>query len=216
MGLTHFYHVYAAGNWAQPVTEHCKALVDYGLYDELDTFMVGFVGTDEQIAAVRCTLDVLTPNYQVAATASEGWEQVTLNALYDFVQDHDGPVSYAHTKGASRNNAVDLPWRRTMEYHNIVNWQKPVAALEAGAKIAGCYWVQGAPSSRPGFGHSGMMGGNYWWTTGELLRINVAPDNSCRHAAEHWLGQLSEVTPLTDDTICNMVALPIGDPPPPW
>lgn len=214
--MIHAYHVFAAGNWARPVTEHCKALVDYGLYDVLDTFMVGFVGTDAEIAAVRCTLDVLTPNYQVAATASEGWEQVTLNALYDFAQDHDGIVSYSHTKGASRNNPVDLPWRRMMEYHNIVNWQKPVAALEAGASIAGCYWVQGGPSSRPGFGHGGMFGGNYWTTTCELLRQNVAPDNGCRHAAEHWLGQLSEVTPLVDDTIYNMVALPIGDPPPAW
>lgn len=214
--MIHAYHVYAAGNWAQPVTEHCRALVDYGLYDELDTFMVGFVGTDEQIASARSTLDALTPNYQVAGTAATGWEQVTLNPLYEFVQDHDGPVSYAHTKGASRRDPVDLPWRRMMEYHNFVTWWRPVAALAAGAAIAGCYWVQGGPSSKPGFGHGGMFGGNYWWTTTELLRRNAPPGMESRFAAEHWLGQLSEVTPLTDETICNLVSLPIGDHPPPW
>lgn len=214
--MIHAYHVFAAGDWAEPVTEHCRALTGYGLYDELDTLIVGFVGSPEQVAAVRCTLDVLVPKYQVCAVAETGWEQVTLDPLYDFVQDHDGPLLYAHTKGASRKDPVDLPWRRMMTYHNIVNWRNPVAALEAGKAIAGCYWVQGAPSSVPGFGHSGMFGGNFFWTTGELLRRNVRPGMESRYAAEHWLGQLSEVTPLTAETILDMCPLPIGDMPPPW
>lgn len=216
MTLHHWYHVYSAGNWAQPVTEHCKALTEYGLYDELDTLNVGFVGTDSEIAAVISTLDVLVPKWQECARAATGWEQVTLNPLYDFVQDHDGQVSYAHTKGSSRNDPVDVPWRRMMTYHNIVNWRNPVEALEAGKTIAGCYWVQGAPSSVDGFGHSGMFGGNYFWTKAELLRRNVRPGMESRYAAEHWLGQLSEVIPLTAETIHDMQPLPIGDHPPPW
>lgn len=224
--MHHFYHVYAAGKWQQPVTEHCRALVDYGLYDELNTFMVGFVGTDEQVKAARCTLDVLVPKYEVCATAATGWEQVTLNSLYEFSQDHDGPISYAHTKGSSRNAPIDEPWRRMMEYHNFVQWQRPVEAVRDGATIAGCYWLGGATPSgaetkwingripvvteiKPG----GIFGGNYWWATCELVRRNMPPDPSSRHAAEHWLGQ---VLPLAGATPYSMQEFPIGHEPPAW
>lgn len=209
--LHHFFHCFAAGNWEQPVTEHCRALTEFGLYDELDTLMVGFVGSPDQIKAARCTLDVLVPKYQVCAEAETGWEQVTLDLLYQFVLDHEGLVSYGHTKGASRNNAIDATWRRSMTYHCFVDWQRPVAALEAGKSIVGCHWIEGGPSSVPGFGHGGMMGGNFWWTHADLLRRNVPPSHESRHAAEHWLGQLSEVTPLTAATIGDLNPGVIGD-----
>jgi hypothetical protein len=41
-----------------------------------------------------------------------------------------------------------------------------------------------------------MFGGNYWWTSAELLARNVPPSHESRMHAEHWIGQLSEVTPL--------------------
>lgn len=215
--LAHFYHVYAAGDWAQPVTEHCDALVRFGLYDELTSLHVGFVGSPEQIAAARATLDVLVPKYQVCAESPDGWEQETLDPLYRFVQDHDGYVSYAHTKGASRRNAIDATWRRMMTYHCIVDWQTPVTALDEGKAIAGCYWIRGGPSSIPGFGHGGMFGGNFWWTRCDLLRRGLPPGRESRHAAEHWLGQLSEVTPITADTICELEPRgTIGEYPPDW
>jgi hypothetical protein len=212
----HWYHVYAAGNWRQPVEEHCRALTQYGLFDELDGLFVGYVGTDEQIAAAHAAL---TPfgRWHECARAEQGWEQVTLDAMYDFVQHHDGLVSYAHTKGASRNEGVDLQWRRGMTYHNFVTWQRPVAALEAGKTIVGCNWICGGPSSVPGYGTGGMFGGNFWWTRAEHLRRNVPPGHESRFAAEHWLGQLSEVMPLTvDGTIENLCPDVIWTPSPEW
>lgn len=222
--MHHFYHVYAAGNWQQPLIEHCHALTEYGLYNELDTFMVGFVGNDEQVKEARCVLDELTPNYQVCAIADEGWEQVTLNPLYEFVQNHAGPVSYAHTKGSSRNDPIDIPWRRMMEYHCFVDWRTPVAVVESGDAIAGCYWLPGATPTGEGvrwvngvpsggIGPGGIFGGNFWWTTCELLRRNLPPDCSSRHAAEHWLGQL---IPLAGAKVYSMKDFPIGDQPPAW
>lgn len=199
--IHHFYHCFAAGNWAQAVTEHCDALTRFGLYDVLDTLQVGFVGTDAEIDAVRSTLDVLVPRWQECGRAEAGWEQVTLEPLHAFVQDHDGLVSYGHTKGASRSNPIDQPWRRAMIYHNFVDWRRPVVALMLGKSIAGCHWHKGGPSSIPGFGTGGMYGGNFWWTRAELLRQNVPPGRESRFAAEHWLGQLSEVMPITSETI---------------
>lgn len=222
--MIHFYHVYAAGNWEQPVTEHCDALVRYGLYDELASLQVGFVGAPDQIAAARATLDALVPRYEVCAESPEGWEQVTLHPLYQFVQDHDGPVSYAHTKGASRSEPIDTPWRRMMEYRNFVDWRRPVDAVECGGVIAGCYWLAGATPTGDGvrwvngipsggIGAGGIFGGNFWWATGHLLRRNVPPSDESRHAAEHWLGQL---IPIAGAKVCELQPFPIGEYPPEW
>lgn len=215
--MWHWYHVYAAGSCLLPLTEHCRALTQYGLFDELDGMFVGFVGSDAEVALARSTLDVLVPKWQEVARAETGWEQVTLDAMYAFVQDHDGPVSYAHTKGASRNEGVDLQWRRGMTYHNIVTWSRAIEALNQGRTIVGCNWISGAPSSTPGYGVSGMFGGNFWWTRAEHLRRNVPPGHESRYAAEHWLGQLSEVMPLTvDGTIEDLCPQVIWTPSPEW
>lgn len=215
--MIHFYHCYAAGNWEQPVTEHCRALTQYGLYDELDGLFVGFVGSDERVEVARSTFDDLVPKWQPIARAEQGWEQVTLDVLYNFVQDHDGPVSYAHTKGASRNEGVDLQWRRGMTYHNFVTWKRAVEALEQGKTIVGCNWISGGLSSIPGYGTGGMFGGNFWWTRAEYLRQNVPPGHESRFAAEHWLGQLSEVMPITvGGTIEDLCTDVIWTPSPEW
>lgn len=202
--LHHWYHVYADGNWAAPVTDHCNALREYGLYDQLTSFHIGFVGTPENVAAVRSTLDVLTPDYEICATSFNGWEQETLREMYKYVQVADGYISYAHTKGAANYAPINDAWRRSMEYYNFVCWECPVQALDEGKSIVGCHWFTGGPASNPAFGTGGMFGGNYWWTKAELLRQNVPPDESNRHAAEHWLGQLSEVMPITPETIYDM------------
>lgn len=226
--LHHFFHCFASGDWAQPVTEHFEALTRYGLLNDLATIHVGYVGTPDQIAAARCTVEHYAPTIDTVAESPSGWEQETLDPLYRFVQDHDGLVSYAHTKGASRRNPIDTPWRRMMTYHCFVDWQHPVAALEQGKAIAGCYWLRGSTplgsrvrwrngvpvvtEPQPG----GIFGGNFWWTHAELLRRNVPPDGSSRHAAEHWLGQLSDEITLDDEAICNMRSFPIGESPPDW
>ena len=202
--LFHAYHVFADGDWAAPVTEHCDALTRFGLYDELETLMVGFVGTPENITAVRKTLDVLVPKYEVCAEVPHGWEQETLTPLWEFTKTRDGLVSYAHTKGASRPDRIQRPWRRSMTYYNFVQWECPVEALQTGYLVAGCHWFYGGLEINPVSGTGGMFGGTYWWTHCELLRKNQAPGRASRFEAEHWIGQITEHTPLTPDLICDM------------
>lgn len=199
--IAHFYHCFADGNWQTPVTDHFEALTRYGLADVLTSVHVGYVGSPENIAAAHCTVEHYVPGYTRCAEAPTGFEQETLEPMWKWVQDHDGLVSYAHTKGASRNDPIDKPWRRAMEYHNFVDWRRPLVALLFGKSIAGCHWHRGGPSSIEGYGTGGMFGGNYFWTHAELLRQNVPPGRESRFAAEHWLGQLSEVMPITAETI---------------
>lgn len=216
--IAHFYHIYADGNWAPMVHEHATALTRYGLLDALDCFGVGLVGTPENRAIVRATLDDLVPGYEVVAEEPWGWEQETLDPLWDWCQGNDGFVGYGHTKGASRNDPIDLVWRRGMTYHCFVNWQHVVNCLEGGASIVGCHWHRGGPSSRgPDYGYGGMFGGNFWWTKAELLRKSPRPGRDSRHYAEHWLGQLSEVTPLMEgSTLIDLNPSAIGTGTPEW
>ena len=210
--LHHFYHVYADGWWETPVTEHFDALVRFGLYDRLATLRVGFVGTPDNVQRAKDFITSLNVTYEVAAETSEGWEQTTQIPMWEFAKEHDGYISYAHTKGAANYAPINWHWRRSMEYYNFVRWEVAVAHLDSGKKIVGCHWFNGGPAENPEWGHGGMFGGTYWWTTCAILRQNVRPTTDHRFAAEHWIGQLSEVMDLTHATyIADMNPLPIGD-----
>lgn len=222
--LHHFFHLYADGDWLTPVEEHVKALLIGGLYDQLTSFHIGFVGSRLNRREARSVLRILDIDYEVCADVAEGWEQETLDPLYAYSQDHDGAVLYAHTKGAANFAPINDPWRRSMTQLCVVEWQRPVEALDTGGKsIVGCHWIKGQPEierlaeawrnrelNPPGLdGVGGMFGGNYWWTKLELLRQNCKPDRIHRHAAEHWLGQLSEVMPIWEETILDLNPRPI-------
>jgi hypothetical protein len=225
MEIHHFYHCYADGDWVVPLHEHIRALQVGGLYDHLDSFHIGFVGSDDNIAKVCDSLEVHgVRDYITCSAVAEGFEQETLDKLYDFSQDHDGAVLYAHTKGSANFAPINDPWRRSMEQKCVVEWRTAVAALECDGKaIVGCHWIMGNPEverlveawrnrrlNPPGLdGVGGMFGGNYWWTRLELLRQNCRPGRESRYAAEHWLGQLSEVMPIFADTILDLNPQPI-------
>lgn len=139
------------------------------------------------------------------ATSPTGWEQETLTPLYEFIQSHDGFVSYAHTKGAAHNTEINTPWRLHMEYYNFVEWQTPVNALLSGHLMAGCIWLTVDTAK--------FYGGTYWWARIDALRNNQPPTYNTRHDAEHWIGLLEEKYPLvvgetiTDLTPNNPIAI---------
>jgi hypothetical protein len=224
MLLHHFFHVYADGKWQQPVAEHIDALEDGGLMVQLLTMHVGLVGQPGNVAAVHQYLANRGVTYGTCAVAETGYEQVTLDPLYQFARTTGGYVLYTHTKGASRDDKIDTPWRRSMEFYNVVDWTRPVAALDAGATIAGCHWIRGNPEierlaeawknrelNPPGHDAvGGMFGGNFWWANLDAVRRNCPPSHESRFAAEHWLGQLSEVMPIiAPATICDLNPHPI-------
>ena len=219
--LHHFYHCYCDGDWLLPVQEHFDALVSSGLYDALDTLHVGFVGSEPNIAAARSFLADF--DFETCAMVAEGFEQETLDHLWEFSFNHDGLCFYAHTKGAANYASINDAWRRSMTFFNVIGWRRPVTALTDGKAIAGCHWIRGNPDEErlvdawrnrhlnpPGLdGVGGMFGGNFWWARLDLIRRNCEPTRVSRMDAEHWLGQLSEVVPINDDTIFDMNPNPI-------
>lgn len=185
--IAHWFHCYGDGDWRQPVADHLDALERSGLGAELATFHVGIVGAATEVVEALSGWDV--DEFHIADT---GWEQVTLNPMYEWAQKNDGLICYTHTKGAGNFDPINNAWRRDMEFHNVMEWRRIVDAFEAGALVAGAHWM-----TDPASDHAGMFGGNFWWTRADLLRRGCRPGNDYRHRAEEWLGDLGRITPLT-------------------
>lgn len=208
-----FYHCFADGFWKEPTEDYFRALLKHGLYENLSSLNIGFMGCRDNIERVETYLRTLPIEYNVVARSPDKWEQATLIPMWEWCQDHEGYVSYAHSKGAGFQKDISTPWRRSMFYYNLVQWHTPVALLDEGKKIVGCHWMPAALSiTDPSWGYSGMFGGTVWWTKAELLRQNVRPTLRSRLDAEHWIGQLSEVMDLSPTPfIGDLNSRPIAD-----
>ncbi len=186
MNVAHFYHVYAAGQWREPVAEHMAALED-SKFDGY--FGVGIVGPPESQWAAQFELETLNaPDLEVCA--EKGWEQVTISALHEYAQHNDGAVLYAHTKGAARSNAFQDEWRRSMTHHLVSKWQNARDDLASGHYDAvGCHWLTAEeyPHVKVDTSYP-MFGGNFWMATCEYLRGLPPVGTGTRHEAESWIG----------------------------
>lgn len=184
--IHHFYHIYADGQWMQPVSEHVRAL-KMGLIDNLDTFAIGLVGSDENRRAVIEYLKSEGIRYEVYAEALDGWEQVTQLKMWEFCQNNEGLMLYAHSKGASNPSDVNIRWRRSMIYWNVIRWQDCVEKLKEYETV-GSHWIYPTISMPEHIYGNPMYGGNFYWARCELIRTWMRPTVEHRHAAEGWIG----------------------------
>jgi len=178
--LVHFYHVFADGAWERPALEHVRRLANSGLLGALDEMYVGVVGSVERRREVRHKL----PGVFVVE-ADCGWEQVTIEALRDFVRGGDGAVFYAHTKGAWSQSPLAERWREAMTASTVDDWEKCVRAL-GRADAAGAFWYQSGEPEHELHGH--FFAGNFWWATAEYLRTLDRVRTTSRFDAEGWIG----------------------------
>ena len=185
MRLTHFYHVFADGDWEIPATEHFEELALSGLLDNLDNLFLGVVGTSENRAKVKRELPGV-----VTVEADTGWEQVTLNKLHEFSQTDDGVVLYAHTKGAWSRDELARVWRVSMTHDVVTRWRECVYALEK-VQAAGPFWLR---SDMPEHSeHRHFFGGNFWWARSNYVAALDPVGNNDRYQAEGWIGLGSPV-----------------------
>jgi hypothetical protein len=180
--LHHFYHIYADGEWQEPVEEHLEALRASGLGKE-DGFSlnVGLVGNESNITAVRKFLSNQSIRWAEIASSQEGWEQVTLEVLARESHTLEGFAFYAHTKGASVPSRFNTAWRQRMTFYRVAHWRDAIRALETHHAY-GCHWMK--------LQQSWLFGGNFWWTRMSYLRLLPPPGKHSRWAAEGWIGLL--------------------------
>lgn len=182
--IHHFYHIYADGQWREPVEEHVRAL-NIGLYPNLETFAVGIVGSEENRNKVKQFLNGY--KYTLIAEADSGWEQVTQIPMWEYSQSHEGLILYAHTKGAYSPIDVNIRWRRSMTYWNVIRWRDAVEKLKTHGAY-GCHWIQPLLSMPEHVQGNYMFAGTFFWTHASLMRTWNKPALTHRHEAEGFIG----------------------------
>jgi hypothetical protein len=178
--LTHFYHVYADGDWETPATEHFEELFMSGLIDELGDVFLGVVGSPENRRRVAMELPGV-----VVAEADEGWEQLTLTAVHDYAKQNDAYVYYAHTKGAWSKSDLATEWRVSMTHDTVTRWQECVSQLRS-VDAVGPFWLQSQQPEHQK--HDFFFAGNFWWATTDYLAKLPELAYDSRFSAEGWIG----------------------------
>ena len=207
MILHHFYHIYCNNNWSQIVPFHLECLKRYGLLDSLTTFNIGLVGNKEHRDVVKHFLDTKNIKFDIVAESNDGWEQVTMNKLYEFSQNNEGYVLYAHSKGAVNNGEQNKQWRKSMTWYNVVKWRDAVNKLD-NCDAVGCHWHDFTKQSSSTLGgpHTGncWFAGTFWWSKLDLLRQIGAPGMSSRYDAEVWIGNIRHIKPMNVYDLTNV------------
>lgn len=196
--LHHFYHIYSKGQWEVPVQDHIRALKQYGLYNKLSSLNVGIVGPPETREAVKNYLNSQDIKYNVCTEVDDGWEQETLDELWNFAKNNDGYALYAHTKNAVNINPLHVSWRKSMTYYNVVNWQSCVKLLDNNYCAVGCHYL--LIDNKLDERMHGFYAGTYWWTKMKYLKNFPRPARTNRYDAEGWIGFLKPVAEDMGDT----------------
>lgn len=185
MKVDHFYHLYADGQSSEEAfDEHFKSLKKSELLNIFNSIKISFIGSEEKISFFKNKLNNYEINYEILKEEKSGYEQVTINKLYEFSLQNDGYVFYAHTKGAMSNNR---DWRRLMLYYNIIKWRDCLNLLEQGNDTVGCYLVKRTDLSEH-VNHDYFYAGNFWWANLNYIRTLNYPLNDHRYNAEGWIG----------------------------
>ena len=189
MNITHFYHIYADGLWKDPVREHIIALRQSKLIYSIDKFFVGIVGSQDNIKSVKKFLNTCGVDYDIVAEEESGWEQVTMNKLREFAHQNDGWIFYAHTKGSSDPSPINIAWRKSMTYYNIIRWEEATSYLDRFDTV-GTHWVTGPQDGKV------FWGGTFWWATTDYLKTLPEIGMENRHRTEDWIGITKKVKPF--------------------
>jgi hypothetical protein len=118
--------------------------------------------------------------------ADEGFEQVTLQWLYEYAWQNDGVVLYGHTKGASRRDYSTVGWRTVMINQVVRHWERNLLLLEDHDAV-GCHWLT-VHQYTGMIANSPIFGGNFWMATTAYIRRLQAIGLDGRYRAEEWIG----------------------------
>lgn len=192
--------------WQTPMKDHLRALKQSKLIDNLKTFQIGLVGPEDTRNEVRLFLDSQDVSYSICTEVDDGWEQETQDKIFEFAQDNDGYVLYAHTKNAVKINQLHVAWRLSMTYHNVIKWQDAVKNLDEGCSAVGCHYLWGGNGEVETV--SGFFAGTYWWTHLKYIRnFSQKASRKNRFGAEGWIGYLKPAVEEMGDEfkICDYV-----------
>lgn len=221
--LWHFYHAYAPENqediWLPIVNEHIDALCSSGLAEKISKTHIGIVGNNSSAEKISAAFAKNGIEHEICALNESGWEQVTLNKLYEFSLQNDGYVLYAHTKGAFYPNKVRDSHRKTMNEYLINRWTENVGLLSRGFCATGIFFLRGSPEPlvdndnqatpidmRPNVKrYRGFFAGNFWWSNLGFIRNMGHPSMENRIKAEAWMNNLYDSADSVEYMVYDML-----------
>jgi len=206
--IYHFYHIWADGAWHLPVEEHILSLRHGGLIDNIYKFYIGIVGSKENRNSVKEYLNKQDIVFKICTEKDFGFEQETLEKIPE-LEDDDGYILYAHTKGSYNNKIYEHESRKKLNKNLIENWRLCVDKLQDNAAVGLQYtvvnyynMVQISIYYPPGkiFARYGEFDGNFWWShvkylkaLGKPFKIKTSDGLYIRQHAETWIRNLCNV-----------------------
>jgi hypothetical protein len=218
MNIYHFYHIWADGEWQIPLDEHIEVLYRSHLYEVLNIFSIGLIGSKDNREHVKTYLKNRGIEFEICVEADEGFEQKTLEQIIrsDF---EDGYVLYAHTKGSYTSNQANTNWRRNLTSRLVFEWINNIDLLKTHSAVGSRYYTlvdeieddvkeiyslplssfECTPASI--VSRKGVFLGNFWWSHLRYLKQLDIPESDNRFKAEHILFNLKDVVTDKDFTV---------------
>jgi hypothetical protein len=139
MNINHFYHIWADANWQDPLTDHLIALHDNGLYDQLNVFNIGIVGSLFNINQVKQYLQEHGGDkVSIVVEVENGVEQDTIDFMID--SDAAGYALYSSTNDIFQDNEYEHNFRKELNKVLIKDWEKCRILLN-DYSIVGAYYL---------------------------------------------------------------------------
>lgn len=177
--FSHYYHVYADGQWEVPFTDHLHALYSSGLFLNCDRYL-GIVGNPGRRDKVKDFVGRQGYEWTIVAEADRGWEQETMNQIDT---NKNQKILYCHTKGAANVGWRNTEWRKSMTDGVILGWKRCVDLLD-DYQAVGCYWYPGVKAGAPQH-----FSGTFWWARADYIASLPHPVPArTRWDAEMWIG----------------------------
>jgi len=208
--IYHFYHIWADGQWKDPVSEHIEALTMSNLINNIYSFNIGIVGTKENREMVKSYLNEKNIKFNVCKEVDSGYEQETLDEIsnLEYINnlDENAYILYAHAKGSSNTENFEKEWRKALTHNLIIKWEDCVKLLADNTIVGNQYTTQhniaqipitvAYPKGKTLIKH-GMYNGNFWWShlkniqkLGKTIKIKKPDGTYDRGSAETWISNL--------------------------
>lgn len=178
-----FFHIATIGRWRDIVKEQIDTIVKSGLYDRCTQILYGCNCKDcpsylkqffKGYSKVKPLPGGLIPDKKT-------YENGTINAMIDFIQDKDCYVLYIHSKGVTGRHPSQEKWRDHMMYWNVKRHLMCTDLLSRGFDTVGVSAINTLVIPI-------HYAGNFWWTRSDYLKKKShITDLSYRHSAEWFL-----------------------------
>jgi len=111
MNFEHFYiflHIYADGNF---INESLNDFIPVFKKIKPKKIFIGIVGNQDNRIKIKNILNYENILYEICDEQEAGWEQVTINKIYEFSLNNDGKFFYCLTKVSGNFDEINVYWR---------------------------------------------------------------------------------------------------------